>query len=389
MTDFSGFADAAATNDIVRQMVEGTPPQAPPIPPAAPGQNQQWPQGPAAWPTGPSSTQIPDPTIPPPAGMPPGPLPVQPLVAPPPAAQPPPLAPDPYQPPAGGPLPPTGPQLVQLPDGSTIDVETLRQIASVGGDRLQQLSVLDHAFRSRPDVQRAVEDAVNRAGMFPSVAQPPPAPAGYPPQYQPPTPPAFQPPALPPAPGAPTGYPPLPTRAPTLPQLPAGVDMEDPTVQFVLAQRAEIQQQLDAQRAMQAQQTQSQLSSGVARARHDVGQKYPNLSFDDWGKAEAYASQMGFAVGRFQTSGDYYEAARFALETAVETMPDPAIRARLSSRPMNDAQINQRQAQLAAVAGTGATAPRQDAPQVMTMTPDQRIQGMARELEAYAQGQPA
>jgi hypothetical protein len=389
MTDMSGFAGAAETNDIVRQMVEGAPPQAPAAP-AAPAQSQQWPAGPVVWPTGPASTQIPDPSIPPPAGMPTAP--VAPLIQPPAPPAAPPVAPDPYVAPTA-PAPPAGPALVTLPDGSTIDVDTLRQIASVGGERLQQLATLDHAFRARPDVQRAVEDAVNRGGLFPSPTPPAPqaAPApGFPvvPGYPPAPPAAFAPPAAPalPAPGAPTGYPLAPPRTPALP---AGVDLEDPTVQWVAQQRAEMQAQIDQQRVVLAQNQQQQLASGVARARHDVAQKYPNLSFDDWARAETYASQMGFAVGRFNTGGDYYEAARFALETAVETMPDPSIRARLSSRPMNDAQIQHRQQQLAAVAGTGAAAPRQDAPQVMAMSPDQRIQGMARELEAYAQGQQA
>ena len=248
------------------------------------------------------------------------------------------------------------------------------RILDVGADRLQELAVLDHAFRTRPDVHQAVTDAMNRGGLLPGMGAPP----------APPLPPAALPPSIPPAgvaPPAPWAPPP----AAGIP-LPTDVDPEDPTVRWVISQREELRGLIGQQQQQLAQAQAASLNSAISRARHDASRKYPNLTFDDWARLEAYGTQMGFATGHYGRNGDFYEAARFALETAAETIPDQAIRSRLSSRPATTATDAQRQAALTALAGTGAPSPRTDTTQVTTMNREQRVQGMARELEAYAQG---
>jgi len=68
-----------------------------------------------------------------------------------------PPAPAPGQVPAPGAVgtPSAEPQMVQLPNGMVIAL-----------DRLAELSQLDQAFRSNPDVERATREAVQRHNMF-------------------------------------------------------------------------------------------------------------------------------------------------------------------------------------------------------------------------------
>ena len=298
-----------------------------------------------------------------------------------PAQIPPPAEPpggQPPAPPAGTPEP-TPPGMLALPDGTVIALE-----------RLESLAQLDHQFQASPETERAVREVIGRRGMFgPGPGTPAPPPPGWtPPVAAPPAPAPWQP-VSPPAPAGPYSPYPAPPPPPSPYATPSQLDQSDPVVAWVQAQtaalasqQAQMQQILSAQQA-QYQTTQDQAAaSGLERARADMRQRYPTLSFDELAQVEATAANRGYGMAFMNRYGDAHRAALEAMEVAGLQMPE--LRSKmLAPAPTNAGDTARRQA-LSALAGGGGAAPRNE-PVPRTMTEPERRAAMAEEIARMTQ----
>lgn len=235
----------------------------------------------------------------------------------------------------------------ELPDGSKM---------SVG--RLRELAALDHTFRSSPEIQRRVTDALQ-----PSLGGEPAA--------------------------APVGTVLPPSQAPAAVAPPPELDLEDPIARYVWTQTqahaAEVQalkQTIDAQNETQRQLQANQAAVGLAAARNNVAQRY-GLNPDELAQVEQTAGRVANLQGLINEEGGSIErAAVRAMEVAIAS--DPQMRNRLI-QPTESQADKTRKTKLSALAGTSGSAPRTEP--ATPLSNKQKVEAMAADIARAVSGQ--
>jgi hypothetical protein len=239
---------------------------------------------------------------------------------------------------------------VELPDGSHLTVRRLRELAQI-----------DNVFQTSPDIQRRVMEAI----------QPVPASQG---EREPQ--------------GATTAL----SAPPAAVTPPPEFDLEDPAIKYLWtaqqqqqAEFARLQQVIDQQQRTAQFQQQQYAQSGMAAARHNIATRY-GLNPDEVAAIEQKAARVVNLEGLLADHGGSIEQAGVAaMETAIAL--DPQLRSRLSKTADTPAD-KQRKTRLSSLAGTSGGAPRIE-PAPTPMTPQQRQEAMAAELDRAATGQQA
>lgn len=242
---------------------------------------------------------------------------------------------------------------VELPDGSKIPLGRLRELAQ-----------LDATFKSSPDIQRRVIEAVRPQ---PDLAQ-----RRVETQPEPEA-------VSPPVPSAPVAVTP-----------PPDLDLDDPIGRFVWTQHqaqqaelARIGQLIEQQNQYQQQSARQQAEVGLQAARNNVAQRF-GLNPDELAQVEQTAGRVANLQGLLTEEGGSYErAAVRAMETAIAS--DPQLRSRLITPPPESATDRTRRQNLTALAGSSASAPRTEP--TKPLGKEERVAAMAAEIRNAAQGQ--
>jgi hypothetical protein len=235
--------------------------------------------------------------------------------------------------------------LVELPDGTTITLERARQLAA-----------MELAFRTTPDAERRITEALRPSGLDRPVPQ---GPADSP----------------------------LP--APVAAQPPPDLDLDDPAVRYMWTQQQEVQAQVQALRDTIATQnrTQEQLQAqqaavGLQAARNNIVARY-GLNPDELAQVEQSAAKYANLQQLIADEGGSIErAAVRAMEGAIAL--DPQMRNRIT-QPKETAKDKDRKTKLSALAGTSGSAPRTEP--AVPLDNKQKVEAMAADIARAVSGQ--